>query len=274
MYTLNNNNQGSEIFKWKLEYELEPKIKVRHGNNAVMSKDGVTDEGTETGGDSFEKPAWENTLSPVTITAKPIPTWIFPPVQTTPQVPLGQENHFPIGNPGNGGDSSGSSRAPIIITPDIRLKYPALAKIVDGLYDKVKNDPKLMEALMKFSTMTKEQILYVLSPGKGPLLTVVSTFKDTQYGEYNNSTTVLSLNEKYVTLLNTFNMDTSKASMFDFFLTSTILHETVHFGNNINNNYLPNIGWADVGAQFENYQYGGDVGYDRNTGNLTFIKTP
>lgn len=238
-------------------------------NRKLLSFAGDGDDDKDT-----QDPDDGGTLHEVPIVGdKPDPTQPPDPV-FPPSDPWGPIDYFPTDPVSSPGGDSGVSSPPLIMSIEDRLKYPALAKLIDGLYDKVKNEPQLLNALMKFSTMSKVQVLYALTPGKGPKIEVVNNFPSTLYGNYTANNVTLSLNEKYVGLLSSFNMDTSKPTMFDFFLTSTILHEVVHFGNDINRTWLPNIGWFDIGAQFENEVYGGDVSYDQNTGNLKFIKIP
>lgn len=63
----------------------------------------------------------------------------------------------------------------------------------------------------------------------------------------------------------------------EFFLTSSILHEFVHFGNTVVMDRFPSKRDAagyfwDAGKQFEEDYYGGDIGYDITSGKIIFTK--
>lgn len=68
------------------------------------------------------------------------------------------------------------------------------------------------------------------------------------------------------------------ATAFEFFLSAVVLHEFVHFGNNLSQVFYPNFGRWDAGFQFENKYYGGEVKYEPRTTNsptvIWFNKIP
>lgn len=59
----------------------------------------------------------------------------------------------------------------------------------------------------------------------------------------------------------------------EFYITVSILHEFIHFGENYTETFLPHEGnYDDPGYQFENNIYGGRVKFDYPTGNITYEK--
>lgn len=104
-----------------------------------------------------------------------------------------------------------------------------MAKIIDGLYEKVKNGPKLMDAIKKFSLMDEKKILEKLKSGKGPNL-IVKDLEPNTFGEELGDGNIY-INKMYLTSLN--NLVNTSLPSFEIFLTSTILHEFVHFGNTV-----------------------------------------
>jgi len=154
-----------------------------------------------------------------------------------------------------------------------RINYPILAKIIDGLHAKVKNDPKLMAAIKKFSQMNETQILEKLISGKGPNL-VLKDMPLNEYGEEIGDGNIY-INKVYATGF--YNIQVLPPQSLEFFLTSCILHEFVHFGNTVVMDRFPSkrdsggYFW-DAGKQFEEDYYGGDIGYDISTGKIIFTK--
>ncbi|TCD28989.1 hypothetical protein EZ456_02180 [Pedobacter psychrodurus] len=154
------------------------------------------------------------------------------------------------------------------------MKYPTLSKIVDALYDKVKNNPKLLAALVKYSKLSEAKVLENLKSGKGPLLLVKTDMPNDRYAQFDPNTGHIELSGEYASKLNQFEFDPKVSTMLEFFITSTILHEFVHFGNDLTNITPATIGFFDAGKQFENYYYGGDVNYNPTTKNIYLVKMP
>ncbi len=155
------------------------------------------------------------------------------------------------------------------LLPFDRLKYPNLAKIVDGLYDKVKNNPKLMTALKNFSHLTEQQILSSLERGNGPKVTVVNL--PGRAGDYNKATNTIQIAKHLVSASNY--LVTSYPTALEFYMASSILHEFVHFGENYTQIFLPHDNaYDDAGFQWENNYYGGTVDFNYATGKITFEK--
>lgn len=150
-----------------------------------------------------------------------------------------------------------------------RLSYPVLGQIVDGLYNKVKNDPKLMAAIKNFSHLSEQQILNNLKTGQGPKLVV----KDTPNiaGHYNPETNTIEIGRHLVTAGNY--VLTSYSTALEFYIAVSILHEFIHFGENYTQIFLPHDGtFNDPGWLFENSMYGGRVFFNYVTGELNYEK--
>lgn len=215
-------------------------------------------------GRQFIEPGNRDTPTP----QAPDYSWLFPP--TNPANNPAPDNGIPIGNPGAAGGASGSAN-PIVIGLDDRLKYPTLAKIVDGLYIKVKNNPTLMAALKQFTHLSEQQILDNLKAGKGPLLQVAphNSLPGGSDGQFTPSTGILKIDESIATNANYFS--TTYPTATEFFLTACILHEFVHYGENVTQIFTPHSGGQDdAGFQFENTYYGGKVDFNSQTGITTF----
>lgn len=199
----------------------------------------------------------------------------FPSFPSWPSFPSGPgEPHMPNGG---GGVIDGSGAAPttaIDLNFLDRAKYPVLGKIVDGLYQKAKTDKKLMDALKKFSNLTEDKILANLVSGKGPKLTVVNNLPPNVVGRYKDGTNEIKINEIDAKDLNNFSLNTNVSTALEFFFTSLILHEFVHFGNDVSGSQVVSIGAFDAGAQFENAYYRGDVKYDPVAKDIFLVPMP
>jgi len=155
-----------------------------------------------------------------------------------------------------------------------RVKYPVLAKIIDGLYDKVLKDAKLMKALREYSNLTDAQILFNLTSGQGPEVDVVTTLSPNVVAAYRDGTNIIKINSSDANLLNTFEINRSTSTALEFFMTSLILYEFVHFGNDVSGQQVQSVGNFDAGAQFENAYYRGDVKYDPVLKDVFLVKMP
>ncbi|WP_461486400.1 hypothetical protein, partial [Pedobacter sp.] len=150
-----------------------------------------------------------------------------------------------------------------------RLNYPILGKIIDNLYSKVKNDTKLLNALIQYTHMSRESVLNNLKLGSGPKLVVVENFPQQKIGEYKDNT--IYINKNTIQQTNYIYKDFSTA--LEFYITVVILHEFVHFGENKMQIFLPHNGNTDdAGFQFENNMYGGKVFFNVITGIIEYEK--
>lgn len=158
----------------------------------------------------------------------------------------------------------------LIISLNDRLKYPSLASIVDNLYNKVKNDKRLMSALKEYSHLSEEAILEDMKSGQGPRITVVD--KQTLVGgaiaQYDNENKVLLISDEAAYDSNYFSTQYPTAT--ELYLSACILHEYIHFGENITQIFVGHEGrFDDAGFQFENKYYGGRLEYNKVSGIVT-----
>ena len=150
-----------------------------------------------------------------------------------------------------------------------RLQYPVLAKIIDGLYNKVKDDQKLMNVLKNFTNMTEAQILEKLKSGQGPKLYVENN--PYRAGSYDPDTNTMYVSQQIITAQNYMVKDFSTA--LEFYISVTILHEFIHYGEDYTQTFRPHEGGQDdAGFQFENEMYGGKVYFNYATGEITYEK--
>ncbi len=179
------------------------------------------------------------------------------------------------GGGGDPGDDPGesSTQQGIQLSALTRLMYPTLAKVVDGLKDKVKNDVKLLNAIKDFTKLSEAQILEKLGNTQGPELIVNRYMGDTNPGKYqpNDNPNVMYISEKLVNSTNFIQKDYGTA--LEFYMAVVILHEFVHYGQNYTGNYTPyDNSYKDVGYQFENEVFGGRVVFNYATGEITYEK--
>jgi len=159
---------------------------------------------------------------------------------------------------------------PIVLPLNDRLKYPALANLLDGLYDKVKNNSKLMETLKQFSHLTESQILANLAAGKGPQINVVEGLAlNNTFADYNPETGLIRIDAGTVSNVNYFS--STYATAMDVFITAVVLHEFIHFGEHTTQTFIPHQGRQDdAGYEFENKYYGGRVDFDPIKGTISY----
>lgn len=146
------------------------------------------------------------------------------------------------------------------------LKYPTLTDIVANLDTYVASNPKLLEAISKFSYLSKESVLNNLKFGRGALIIITDSFDDDTYGEHFDG--YIYLNAKYINHLESTSFNSEKYNAIRMFMTINILHEYVHWGNFQSMKRYPN----EAGDQFECATFGGMVNFDINTGNLKIVR--
>jgi hypothetical protein len=273
LFSINNRIiKGREYRSGKLVYNLEPQVK-NHGLITLMSE-------APPSSDMSDSPfVWDdlgsgNPLNQVDIVGTPpssIPAWTGSP---------GWGTDFPIGtgtsgtpgvtSPSGEGWKATETSTTISVSLDDRLAYPTLAKILDGLYEKVKNDAKLMNALVTFTHLTEAQILQYMKSNQGPLVRVVSRYSMTggAAAEFNHESGLIFLSDEVAKNANYFTTQYPTAT--EFYLTVTILHEFVHWGENNTQIFTQHAGnLDDAGFQFENSYYGGKVNLIPATGVIT-----
>ncbi|OBS12696.1 hypothetical protein ATE49_04230 [Elizabethkingia miricola] len=166
-----------------------------------------------------------------------------------------------IDAPGGGGDYSNYETW---VSPNFRMKisdqqkYPRFTEMVKGLKSYVQNNSIILEKLIKISGLTKTQVLDRLTTGKGPSINVVPNLKDKNgnivYGKFvYKDPNSIYMNETYISKLENASIDIDiEASTF--LLAVTILHEFVHYGNNVTGSFP--AGGKEAGKLFENEVYG------------------
>ncbi|WP_407490338.1 hypothetical protein [Elizabethkingia anophelis] len=150
------------------------------------------------------------------------------------------------------------------VSPNFRMKlsdqqkYLRFTEMVRGLKSYVQNNSNILESLVKISGLTKAQVLDKLTFGKGPLINIVSNLKDKNgnivYGKFMyKDPSSIYMNETYISKLENATTDIDiEASTF--LLAVTVLHEFVHYGNNVTGNFP--AGGKEAGKLFENEVYG------------------
>jgi hypothetical protein len=119
--------------------------------------------------------------------------------------------------------------------------------MVKNLKTFVKNNPKVLNALQKYSGFSKQQILNHLTFGQGPNIKVEEM--NGRFGFYNknNGNKTLHIRASYVRGLEQSHLQSTQEATA-FLLAVTILHEYVHLGTTQNN---ISEGVYDFGYGFE-----------------------
>ena len=106
--------------------------------------------------------------------------------------------------------------------------------MVKNLKAFVKNNPKVLNALQKYSGFSKQQILNHLTFGPGPKIKVEEMTRRFGFYNKNNGIKTLHIIASYVRgLEQAFLQSTQEGTAF--LLAVTLLHEYVHFGTTQNN---------------------------------------
>jgi len=141
---------------------------------------------------------------------------------------------------------------------DYIIKYPKFAELIKNIYLNSLKNSAILDLLMSYSHMTSIQIFNVMKFNQGPTIVIEDINAPpyngrTRYAYFNsNQPDVIHIDLKTVTNFeNTTNYKQNQA--YTLFLVATILHETVHYGNNLNNF---NEGRYDFGDGFEIDAYG------------------
>ncbi|KQR65357.1 hypothetical protein ASF92_20725 [Pedobacter sp. Leaf176] len=175
-----------------------------------------------------------------------------------------------------------------------KLQYPRFAKVVNQLKPYLLANPKVIDGIMNYTGYTREQVLDLATPGRGPKLvvtdnlTIYATGKpDAQYLRWKmdnsginpildsngdkikedrifiNKATVEELENGLLQLNPAVE---KKMQGLAFLLAITIFHETVHYGRQWNEkNKLDD--WTEYGWLLEDKYIGFRVYHD-NAGNL------
>ncbi|MCT4180476.1 hypothetical protein HZP54_11010 [Elizabethkingia anophelis] len=146
---------------------------------------------------------------------------------------------------GLGGDNT-------LVSPNFRMKlsdqqkYPRFTNMVKNLEQFVRNNPVVLNALVKNTGLTEAKVLEGLKWGKGPLIDF-DEFPSTKYGEYSDFSKRLIINAVYVRGLENSSLAITQKNT-SFLLAITVLHEYTHYGDKLADGYY---GDYEMGFGFE-----------------------
>ena len=143
------------------------------------------------------------------------------------------------------------------IHSDYKTKYPKFTNLIKNIYENCLKNPKILDWLKTYSHMTNEQIFKSMQFNQGPIIIIQDLNPPTsndryKYAKFNSQDKKIYLDLKTIEDFETGNMYSFDA--YTLFLSATILHETVHFGNNLNN--FNEGAFNDWGYGFEIAAYG------------------
>ena len=173
------------------------------------------------------------------------------------------------GIPGGGGGASApetSSAGKFRINPAYEILAPKLVQTLRNLSTFVDNNPKILQALQKFSGRSEIQILNDVMYGKGPEIKIgqpVDAYKNPVMGQFNSLTPdVITLDGAFINQLEHTTSPAASDALF-FYLAVTLLHEYVHYGDHASGvTFL-----GEAGTAFEQAVFGVVVSED-NAGQL------
>lgn len=146
---------------------------------------------------------------------------------------------------GLGGDNT-------LVSPNFRMKlsdqqkYPRFTNMVKNLEQFVRNNPVVLNALVKNTGLTEAKVLEGLKWGKGPLIDF-DEFPSTKYCEYSDFSKRLIINAVYVRGLENSSLAITQKNT-SFLLAITVLHEYTHYGDKLADGYY---GDYEMGFGFE-----------------------
>ena len=165
------------------------------------------------------------------------------------------------GTYGSGGNVVAGGGGPLYRFPkneNYETKYPKLATLVKNIYQTCLANPKLLNCLKSYSHMSDAQLYNALQYGQGPTI-VVKDINTNWNGTTRSGYFLASENPNIINLDVTFVQDYEKGIGIDdaslsLFLSVTLLHELVHYGNNMNDFSEGPI--DDYGTGWETCVYG------------------
>lgn len=120
------------------------------------------------------------------------------------------------------------------ITDNYENLYPRFTNMVKNLKTFVKNNPKVLNALQKWSGFTKQQILNHLTYGQGPKIKIEEMSGRYAWYKKRPGENTLRVRASYVRGLEAAFLESTKEGTA-FLLAVSILHEYIHFGTTHNN---------------------------------------
>ncbi len=155
----------------------------------------------------------------------------------------------------NGDDGTSFTDPNELEEPDFVLKpadnyeqlYPRFTEMLKNLKTFVKENPKVLSALQRWSGFSKQEILNHLTYGQGPTIKVEEMSGRYAWYKKEPGSNILRVRASYVRGLEIANLDKTKEGTA-FLLATSILHEYIHLGTNHNN---ISEGKFDFGLGFE-----------------------
>jgi RHS repeat-associated protein len=196
---------------------------------------------TETGKEAFELRLWDGRIGRW-LTTDPYSEFFSPY--------LGMGN-----NPINGFDPNGGFFMPLAL----QKAYPKLAEFLKHRIQDIANNPKIVHNLKKYGNLTDAQIKKILTWDEGPEIRLRSRFGENgwYYSGEDPTSNILFINKNIADIIENKNKSQTpkevQAALLLF--SSTVLHETTHYGNDMNNKNFP----GEEGELFEKAVYGIDI---------------
>jgi hypothetical protein len=143
---------------------------------------------------------------------------------------------------------------------ETRVNYPKFSHLVDNMDKTVIANPQVLDALIQFSGLTRNQILTDLKPGQGPLVKLKDLTNKGAFGSFYppDSETTLNIDSGDVNYfeqklppnyISDLNYSDQRSQALGYVLALVTLHEYVHYGRHTAN--LPLEGDVEFGVQFE-----------------------
>ena len=169
---------------------------------------------------------------------------------------------IPFGFDGYGYSGLNNDDYQFPLNSDYAQKYPKFTQLIKNIYQNSRNTPHILDWLKAYSHMDNEQIFKALEFNKGPTIVI----KDVNAAPYNGPSRYAYFDSKQpdiinvdIKTINNFEINTNFArnQAFITFLAGVILHESVHYGNNLNKfSEFKDGKFYDYGDGFEISAYG------------------
>jgi hypothetical protein len=117
-------------------------------------------------------------------------------------------------------------------------QYPRFYNLVKNIYSKALQTPKILDALKSYSHMTDKQLYAALKWNSGPTVEIKDINTNYsgphRYGYFNAKESRNTINMEMSDVVNyeTAALSSTQEEAWMFLLMVTLLHETVHYGNN------------------------------------------